>query len=59
VLEIKSGKSLTMLIAEQNYRIASKMGDRSYILEKGVIQFEGSMTELSQHPEVTKKYLAI
>jgi branched-chain amino acid transport system ATP-binding protein len=59
VLEIKSGKALTMLIAEQNYRIASKMGDRSYILEKGVIQFEGSMTELSQHPEVTKKYLAI
>jgi branched-chain amino acid transport system ATP-binding protein len=59
VLEIKSGKALTMLIAEQNYRIACKMGDRSYILEKGVIQFEGSMTELSQHPEVTKKYLAI
>lgn len=59
VLEIKSGKVLTMLIAEQNYPIASKMGDRSYILEKGLIQFEGTMTELSRNPEVTKKYLAI
>ena len=59
VLEIKSGKVLTMLIAEQNYPIASKMGDRSYILEKGLIQFEGTMTELRRNPEVTKKYLAI
>lgn len=59
LLEIKSRKALTMLIAEQNYAIASKLGDRCYILEKGVIQFEGSMTELSQRPDVTKKYLAI
>ncbi len=59
MLEIKSRKALTMLIAEQNFPVANKVGDRCYILEKGVIQFEGSMTDLSQHPEVTKKYLAI
>jgi branched-chain amino acid transport system ATP-binding protein len=59
VLEIKSRKALTMLIAEQNYTIASELGDRCYILEKGVIQFEGSMAELNQRPEITKKYLAI
>ena len=59
LLEIKGAASSTMLIAEQNFATASKIGDRCYILEKGVIQFEGTMGELIDQPAVTKKYLAI
>src|SRR5262247_4589046 len=34
---------LTMVLAEQNVRFVSELGDRVYILEKGMVRYQGSM----------------
>src|SRR5215469_12684121 len=36
---------LTMILAEQNVRFVSGLGDRVYILEKGMVRYEGSMAD--------------
>jgi branched-chain amino acid transport system ATP-binding protein len=59
LLDIKARKYSNMLVAEQNFATASKIADRAYILEKGIIQFEGTIKELKNKPEMMKKYLAI
>jgi branched-chain amino acid transport system ATP-binding protein len=34
---------LTIVLAEQNVRFVSELGDRVYILEKGMVRYQGSM----------------
>ena len=34
---------MTILLAEQNVRFVSELGDRVYILEKGMVRYQGSM----------------
>src|SRR4029450_7358411 len=36
---------LTLVLAEQNVRFVSELGDRAYILEKGSVRYEGTMAE--------------
>lgn len=45
--------------AEQNFRFCERIVDRAYILEKGMIQYEGNMGEIAQNEEVVNKYLAV
>lgn len=47
IQEIRS-KDLTILLVEQNVKIADLCADRHYILEKGVVKFEGQLDELSE-----------
>ncbi len=51
--------ALMILFSEQNLRFASKILDRAYIIEKGRIQFEGSIEELENNNEIQEKYLMI
>ena len=37
----------------------SEVGDRAYIIEKGRIQFQGSMDDLRANDEVRAQYLAV
>jgi branched-chain amino acid transport system ATP-binding protein len=53
------GKGLTVLLAEQNQRVAMRLSDRGYIIDNGVIRFEGGMEELSADEEMRKKYLLV
>lgn len=39
---------LTILLVEQNVNLADSLADRHYILEKGTVQFEGHLDELSE-----------
>ena len=50
---------LTILFSEQNFRFATKISDRAYIIEKGRIQFQGRIEELEIDNEIHEKHLMI
>ena len=50
---------LTILFSEQNLQFATKISDRAYIIEKGRIQFQGTIEELEKNSEIREKYLMI
>ena len=50
---------LTLVLAEQNVRFVSELGDRVYILEKGMVRYQGSMAEFIADAEVRYAYLAV
>jgi len=58
ILQIqKSG--VTLLLADQNIKFCRKVAGRGYIMEKGLIQYKGSMDEIWQNEEIVRKYLAV
>jgi branched-chain amino acid transport system ATP-binding protein len=58
ILKIKS-EGVTVLLAEQNTKMAVSACDRHYILEKGEIRFEGTTQDISQNGEVMMQYLGV
>lgn len=58
ILDIKRG-SITILLAEQNVKMALSACDRHYILEKGVIRFSGTTQELSSNDEILIQTLGV
>jgi branched-chain amino acid transport system ATP-binding protein len=50
---------LTIVLAEQNVRFVSDLGDRVYILEKGMVRYEGSMAAFLTDAAVRQAYLAV
>ncbi len=47
----------TILLVEQNARMALQFAQRGYVLETGSIVLEGTSEELADNPEVKKAYL--
>jgi branched-chain amino acid transport system ATP-binding protein len=47
----------TILLVEQNARMALRFAQRGYVLENGNVVLEGTSDELSANPEVKKAYL--
>ncbi|MGZ3536683.1 MAG: ABC transporter ATP-binding protein [Thermodesulfobacteriota bacterium] len=52
-------EGVTILLADQNLKFCRKTSDRGYILEKGMIQYQGVMEEIWQNEEIVKKYLVV
>jgi len=50
---------LTMVLTEQNVRFVSELGDRVYILEKGMVRWHSSMAEFLADEDVRRAYLAV
>jgi branched-chain amino acid transport system ATP-binding protein len=50
---------LTIVLAEQNVRFVSDLGDRVYILEKGMVRYEGPMATFLADAEIRQTYLAV
>jgi len=50
-------QGITILLVEQNARIALSIADYAYVLESGELKLEGPASELARNPEVTKAYL--
>lgn len=48
---------MTILLVEQNSKMALNLADRAYLFEAGRIVMEGPATELKSHPEVMRAYL--
>lgn len=49
----------TILFSEQNVRFATMVAGRAYVIDKGMIRYQGSIDELSHNEEIKKKYLMI
>ena len=48
---------VTVLLVEQNAKMALEIANRAYVLETGTIKMEGEATELANNIEVRKAYL--
>ena len=52
-----SREGVTMLLVEQNARLALEVSDRAYVLESGEITLEGEAAKLLHDPKVRAAYL--
>jgi branched-chain amino acid transport system ATP-binding protein len=50
---------VSVLLSEQNWRFASAVADRAYIIEKGRIRFAGTMAELAADEALRARYLSV
>ena len=57
VRRLNEDDGLTVLVVEQNARIALDVASRAYVLEVGKVAVEGASDELSRHERVRKSYL--
>jgi branched-chain amino acid transport system ATP-binding protein len=58
ILALK-GRGASVLLSEQNLHFACLVSDRAYVLEKGVIRYEGSMAALAGDDMLRSKYLEL
>ena len=57
VLKELNESGTTILLVEQNARMALKYANRAYVLEAGKIVLQGTAKELLDNPETQKAYL--
>jgi branched-chain amino acid transport system ATP-binding protein len=58
ILQIRK-EGVTVLLAEQNLHFCAKVSDRGYVIDKGSVKYEGTMSDLLSNEEVKEKYLAV
>jgi len=58
ILRLKQ-EGMIILLSEQNLHFATRVSDRAYILEKGRIQYEGTVAQLQANQEVRRRYLMV
>jgi branched-chain amino acid transport system ATP-binding protein len=58
ILKIQAS-GVTILLADQNIKFCRKVAGRGYIMEKGLIQHQGTLEEIWQKEEIVRKYLAV
>jgi branched-chain amino acid transport system ATP-binding protein len=58
ILQIRR-EGVTVLLAEQNLHFCAKVADRGYVIDKGSVKYEGSMSDLLSNEEIKEKYLAV
>ena len=59
VLKEIQKKGTTILLVEQNTDMALEIANRCYLMDEGVIKFEGSPEEIKNNEEIQREYLAI
>ncbi|WP_028325247.1 ABC transporter ATP-binding protein [Desulfatirhabdium butyrativorans] len=52
-------RGLTVLLAEQNQKVALDISDRVYLIDNGAVRFSGTVEALRRQPEVLKSTLSI
>jgi len=52
-----AASGVTVLLVEQNAKVALKLADRGYVLEVGKIVFSGTSAELLDSPKIQEAYL--
>ncbi len=50
---------VTMLLCEHNVGLATALSDRAYVMDKGMLRYQGTIEELRKNEEVRKKYLMV
>lgn len=59
VLRSLKNEGLSVLLIEQNLRVALELGDRHYVLSKGEVCFTGTSAELEGNERVLSEYLSV
>ena len=57
IIKEVNAQGITVLLVEQNAKMALKVADRAYVLETGKIKLSGDAQELLHNDEVRKAYL--
>ncbi len=57
ILDLKS--QMPVLLSEQNARFALSVADRGYVIDKGIVRFEGTKEELLENKDIQERYLAV
>ena len=57
IVEINREKKLTIMLVEQNAKLAMKTSDYVYVLERGNITVQGPAEEVRGNEQVLKSYL--
>ena len=58
IIELKQA-GVSILLSEQNVHFAELVSDRAYVLEKGQIQWNGTMAQLAENIDVQRTYLTV
>ena len=58
IVELKK-QGLAIVLSEQNMHFSRLVADRVYVLEKGQIHWQGSMTQLADCQDVQRAYLTV
>ena len=53
------GTGLAILLVEQNLALATRVGGRIYVMNKGTIVFTGTPAELALQPDIEARYLGV
>jgi branched-chain amino acid transport system ATP-binding protein len=59
ILKEMNKDGVTILLVEQNVEMALSISTRGYVIDQGVIQFEGQAKELQQNREIQQRYLGV
>ena len=59
VIRSVKAQGVTVLLADQNLRFCRSVCDCGYVLEKGRVQLEGAMDEISRDEQAVRKFLAV
>lgn len=59
VMRINRERGTTILLVEQNARVALQVAHHAYVMEVGRIVLEGAAKDLREHPDVKEFYLGI
>ena len=57
IVEMNKQLGLTILLIEQNARLAMRVSDYTYVIDQGRINIEGPSEEVRNNPDVIKTYL--
>lgn len=59
VAGLRARKNIGVLLVEQNARLALKISDYGYVLERGRVVFDGTSDALTHSPEIQEFYLGM
>jgi branched-chain amino acid transport system ATP-binding protein len=59
ILQEMNKDGVTILLVEQNVEMALSISSRGYVIDQGMIQFEGPAKELQQNREIQQRYLGV
>ncbi|MGE0529632.1 MAG: ABC transporter ATP-binding protein [Bdellovibrionales bacterium] len=57
IVKTLNAEGITLLLVEQNARMALKVSHRAYVLETGLVRLSGVGSELLENPEIQAAYL--
>ncbi len=59
IIDLRDNYGMTIVLGEQNARIALERGDQAILLVSGKVMYEGGAKDLLSHKELGKVYLGI